>query len=76
MTKEDFIQWRKQNGLTQNKLAKLLGVSDQTIRQWESGRYFGTHKPIKIPNHIALAISALDAGLKPYPHKHEWDTLL
>ena len=35
--------YRKEHGLSQRKLARLLGVDQTTIRDWESGK----HKPIK-----------------------------
>ena len=31
-------QLRKQNGMSQEKLAQLLGVSRQSVSKWESGQ--------------------------------------
>lgn len=78
MTNRDLQEWRKINHLTQKKAAELLGVATQTIRQWESGHYYGSKKPISIPKHIALAISAIDSGLKPFTANiaPEWDNIL
>ena len=44
-------EWRKYRGITQERLAKLVGVTVQTIRAWESGRSF----PIKGDNLEKLA---------------------
>lgn len=33
-----FVELRKKAGVTQKQLAQVLGVSDQTIRNWEKGR--------------------------------------
>lgn len=71
MTSEELKEWREKNGLTQAKAGALIGVKGQTVRQWEAGRYYGTHKPLKIPHYIALAIAALDAGLDAYGSKNE-----
>lgn len=38
MTPDDFIRIRKQLGLSQAGLARLLGIKeDRTIRRWEAG---------------------------------------
>lgn len=71
MTNEELKEWREKNGLTQVKAGELIGVKGQTVRQWEAGRYYGTHKPLKIPRYIALAIAALDSGLEAYGSKSE-----
>ena len=34
---KNIVAARKQAGLTQNKLAELVGVSLRTVQRWESG---------------------------------------
>lgn len=38
MSTEEFILIRNKSNLTQNKFAKLIGVSLRTVQNWESGR--------------------------------------
>lgn len=35
---EQFIDARKQSGLTQSQAAKVCGVSPRTVWQWEQGK--------------------------------------
>lgn len=37
MTGKEIREWRKQMGLTQERLAQLIGVSFQTVNRWERG---------------------------------------
>ena len=37
MTPQAFKAWRKRHGITQQTAATLLGVSRQTIVEWENG---------------------------------------
>lgn len=37
MTPEEIKKWRKELGISQEKLAQLLGVSFGTINRWERG---------------------------------------
>ena len=39
MTKEEFKQLRISLGLSQQKLAKIVGVNDRSIRRFESGEW-------------------------------------
>tara|TARA_R110002126_G_scaffold58659_1_gene154640 strand:+ start:778 stop:951 length:174 start_codon:yes stop_codon:yes gene_type:complete len=39
MTKEEFKQLRISLGLSQPKLAKIVGVNDRSIRRFESGEW-------------------------------------
>jgi len=41
--KDKTKPYRKEHGLSQRKLARLLGVDQATIRDWENGK----HKPNK-----------------------------
>lgn len=57
---------RKQQGLTQGELAERIGVSQRTLRNWESGS--------DIPFHKALSIAeVLDT---PLPVLYPYETAL
>ena len=64
MTNEDFKTWRKSMNLTQAEAGIELGMSRRAVQLIESGDY-GKHHT-EILRHIALACSALSAGLKPF----------
>ena len=51
-------EWRKYRGITQERLAKLVGVTVQTIRAWESGRSF----PVKGDNLEKRNLTKLTTG--------------
>lgn len=57
MTGEDLKIWRKKWGITQGKLAQLLGTYQETISRWERETR-GT------PSHLSLALEALENRLK------------
>lgn len=60
MTPEDMRKWRRDLGFTQQQAAVAIGVVERaTISRWERGEKF-------IPLRIALACSAVAAGLPPY----------
>ena len=59
-----FKELRKENGLTQKKLAEALGMTERVIRYYE----FGEHRPdvdvlIKIAQYFHVSLDYL-AGLK------------
>ena len=57
MTNQDFKNWRKARGLSQGKLAKVLGVRSMTVARWEWGT-------IRIPPLLPLALEALENRMK------------
>ena len=57
MTNQDFKNWRKARGLSQGKLAKVLGVRSMTVARWEWGT-------IRIPALLPLALEALEHRMK------------
>jgi DNA-binding XRE family transcriptional regulator len=48
--------WRTAHGLSQAKLAKLLGVQWLTVQRWEAGTY-------GVPPYLNLALKQLDQEL-------------
>jgi DNA-binding transcriptional regulator YiaG len=57
MTNQDFKNWRKARGLSQGKLAKVLGVRSMTVARWEWGT-------IRIPALLPLALEALENRMR------------
>jgi len=66
MTNVDFKGWRKRMGMSQVEAAEALGLSRETVVQYEAGRRRDTGAEVKIPRTVALACSALAHGLPPY----------
>jgi DNA-binding transcriptional regulator YiaG len=64
MTNQDFKNWRKTRGLSQGKLAKVLGVRSMTVARWEWGT-------IRIPALLPLALEALEHRLSKGEKKWE-----
>ena len=59
MTGKELKEWRKQYGLTQVELSKLLGVTWSTVARWEIGI-----RPISPYLHLALATIAREIKTK------------
>ena len=57
MTKEELKQWRAENGYSQGRLAKALGIASMTVTRWEMGIR-------SIPPFLHLALQALEGGEK------------
>ena len=55
MTKDELKTWRADNGYSQAKLAKALGVASMTVTRWEMGIR-------SIPPYLHLALKALEGG--------------
>lgn len=53
MKPEELRRHREALGMTQDDLARELGVKMMTVSRWERGVY-------PIPRHIALAIEAIE----------------
>lgn len=53
MNPSDLVKWRKKNGYSQIKLAKVLGVITQTVFRWEKGKR-------AIPPFLYLALKYLE----------------
>lgn len=52
MIPQELMAWRKKHGLTQDKLASLLGITKPCISQWESGKR-------KIPTFLHITLKCL-----------------
>jgi len=63
MTPADLRAWQAQMGYTYDTAAAALGVSRGTYADWLAGRSRTTGKPITISRLVALACSALAAGV-------------
>lgn len=66
MSPADFTAWRKRLGLTKIAAAEALGISPESIANYEKGRRSDSKKPVLIPKVVALACGAVAYGLKPY----------
>jgi DNA-binding XRE family transcriptional regulator len=53
MRLEDLKTWRKENGYTQDGLARALGVIRLTVIRWEGGKR-------QIPSFLHLALRCLE----------------
>ena len=68
MTPADLRAWQAQMGYTYDTAAAALGVSRGTYADWLAGRSRTTGKPITISRLVALACSALAAGVGEWVH--------
>jgi len=66
MNNEQFKAWRKKMNFTQQQAADVLGLYARTISNYERGARYEDGSAVKIPKSIALACSALAAGLEPW----------
>ena len=55
----ELVMFRKRRGITQARLAELLGVSKRGVEDWEGGR----RTP---PAFLRLALAALVSGAEPW----------
>ena len=53
MTPKALKAWRKENGYSQARLAKVLGVATMTVSRWERGVR-------EIPSFLHLALNSLE----------------
>jgi transcriptional regulator with XRE-family HTH domain len=61
MDREALRAWRKQAGLTQKEMARLLGVHHMALSFWELGKR-------RVPALLPLALEALDHRMKEGRH--------
>jgi transcriptional regulator with XRE-family HTH domain len=57
MDRQALRVWRKQAGLTQKEMARLLGVHHMALSFWEQGKR-------RLPGLLPLALEALENRLK------------
>ena len=65
MTSEQFKAWRKGMGLTQAGAADALGLSKESVFNYETGVRRDGGRAVVIPRTVALACAAVSAGLEP-----------
>jgi transcriptional regulator with XRE-family HTH domain len=53
MAPEELKAWRENNGFSQSQLAKMLGLTHQSISRWECGRRH-------IPAFLHLALKSVE----------------
>ncbi len=57
MTGQELKEWRRMRGLTQEDLARRLGVIRLTVARWETGSR-------SVPSFLSLALEALEYQIK------------
>jgi transcriptional regulator with XRE-family HTH domain len=57
MTKAQLKKWRKEHKVSQQRLADLLGVAQNTIARWETGAR-------KIPPFLQWALKGLEVEIR------------
>ena len=60
-TAERIAELRERLGLTQAGMAEELGVRQQTISEWETGRYAPRGASVKMLTHLAESRTPYDA---------------
>ncbi len=66
MTPEQFKDWRTRLGLSQSAAAEALGISRQSVENYERGRRREDERPVVIPTPVALACAAVWHRLEPW----------
>ena len=61
-TAERIAELRASLGLTQAEMAEELGVRQQTVSEWETGRYLPRGASARMLRHLAESRSAYDAS--------------
>ena len=69
MTTDDFRAWHQAMGYTYDSGAAALGVSRGTYADYLAGTSRTTGKPVAIKRTVALACSALAAGMGEWASK-------
>jgi transcriptional regulator with XRE-family HTH domain len=63
MTPDDFKAWRKAMEMNQAQAGEALGLTRETIVNYEAGKRRDNGKPVVIPKTVALACLAIQHGL-------------
>lgn len=66
MTPEQFKAWRAHMKLSQVSAADALGISRQSIENYERGSRREDERPVIIPKTVELACAAIALGIKSY----------
>lgn len=62
---EKIAELRAELGLTQAEMADELGVRQQTVSEWETGRYEPRGASVRMLRHLAESRTPYDAGEPP-----------
>lgn len=62
MTGSDLRAWRKRLGLSGREAAIKLGLGQSTLELYERGERYDRAHPVVIPETVALACAAIEAG--------------
>ena len=60
---------RRRSGLSQAAFARRLGVRQQTVSDWETGRYAPRGASLTVLRMVAEAIAPYDASPPPRPEE-------
>lgn len=71
MTSDDFKTWRNTMQLTQAQAAEALGLTRETIVNYEAGKRRDNGKPVEIPLAVAYACAAIYHELEPWGRKDQ-----
>ena len=66
MTPEQFKTWRKRHFRSQQAAADALGLSRDTVVNYEAGRRRDSDQPVEIPRTVELACAAIEEGITGY----------
>lgn len=66
-TAERIAELRAGLGLTQAEMADELGVRQQTVSEWETGRYLPRGASARMLGHLAESRSSYDANATSEP---------
>jgi DNA-binding XRE family transcriptional regulator len=76
MTREELMSWRKQRGLNQAELGKLIGMSRQAIIHWERGHHAipdDIHiKLMRVPGEIVMGEREGRITPAAFPHLYRY----
>jgi putative transcriptional regulator len=74
---DTLVSARKESGLTQAELARLIGCKKTTVSNWENGYAKpGLHKAIKLARILNKSVDSISWGFAEEGHTHKQTTNL